>query len=100
MERIFTFLRNDQLAVNDPIKQSLWSEYAPYLGEQDSPDLQRSELRCELVGYDTQETPNPGSYSLNVVQHFRKEGKESQIDEFNRFKASRQQEVCKLLVDA
>ena len=100
VEKIFGFLEDEQAVVNDATIQSLWSPYVPYFGDQESPNLEGVELRCRLIGYDTQETPKPGDSSLNVVQHFWKNGKDFLIDELNQLKGGRSPEVCKLLVDA
>ena len=62
--------------------------------------MQGVELRCRLVGYDTQETPKPGHTSLNVAQHFWKEGRDLLIGELNRLKGGRSPDVRKLLVDS
>lgn len=99
MHKIFGFFQNDLPVVDNEVKRILWTQYIPYFGDQGSPQLEGVELRCRLMGFDTQETPKPGDHALNIDQRFWKEGKEFLTRELEGLRAGKSKESCKFLID-
>lgn len=99
VHKIFGFFENDLPVVDNEVKRILWLQYMPYFGDQDSPQLEGVELRCRLLGYDTQETPKPGDVALNVDQRYWKEGKEFLARELDGLRGGKSKGSCKLLID-